>query len=158
ALSRLLSKKGRIRVERRHLQIDTSLMLRIVRLSASGTFQVFVGMASWIGLVRIVSTFGSDALAGYTIGIRIIMFALLPSWGMSNAAATMVGQALGAGKPDRAEEAVWKACFYNMWFLGFIGLFFVLLASPIVAFFSSDPAVAQYGVQCLRIVACGFLF
>jgi len=77
---------------------------------------------------------------------------------MSNAAATMVGQALGAGKPDRAEKAVWKACFYNMWFLGIIGLLFVLLANHIVGFFTSDPAVAQYGVQCLRIVACGFLF
>ncbi|HZS47644.1 MAG TPA: MATE family efflux transporter [Blastocatellia bacterium] len=158
AFSRLLSKNGRIRVTRQHFQLDTSLMVRILRLSASGTFQVFIGMASWIGLVRIISSFGSDALAGYTIGIRVIMFALLPSWGMSNAAATMVGQALGAGKPDRAEKAVWKACFYNMCFLGLIGLAFVVLADRIVGLFTSDPAVAGYAIECLRIVACGFLF
>lgn len=88
-----------------------------------------IGTASWIGLVRIISTFGSEALAGYTIGIRIIIFALLPSWGISNAAATIVGQSLGAKKPDRAEKAVWLAGFYNMCFLGTIGLFFVFFPS-----------------------------
>ncbi|MDQ3519176.1 MAG: MATE family efflux transporter [Gemmatimonadota bacterium] len=158
ALSRLFRPGSRVDIQRRHLRLEPALMIRLVQLSASGTFQVFIGMASWIGLIRIISTFGSDALAGYTIGIRVIVFALLPSWGMSNAAATMVGQALGAGKPERAERAVWQAGFYNMCFLGIIGLVFVLFAKPIVGIFTSDPNVAKHAVSCLRVVACGFLF
>ena len=102
--------------------------------------------------------FGSDVLAGYTIGIRVIIFAILPSWGMSNAAATMVGQALGAGKPERAEKAVWMAGFYNMMFLGIIGLVFVVFAPQIVSVFTSDPEPARYAVMCLRIVSTGFPF
>jgi Na+-driven multidrug efflux pump len=133
-------------------------MARLVRLPATGTFQVFIGMASWIGLVRIISSFGSDAVAGYTFGIRVILFALLPSWGMSNAAATMVGQALGARKPDRAERAVWKAGFYNMIFLSMIGVLFVIFAPQIISLYTSDPHVAEFGIECLRIVAYGFLF
>ena len=133
-------------------------MARLIRLSATGTFQVFIGMASWIGLVRTISSFGSDAVAGYTFGIRVILFALLPSWGMSNAAATMVGQALGAGKPERAERAVWKAGFYNMIFLGIVGLLFVIFAPRIIGLYTSEPQVARYGIDCLRIVAYGFLF
>ncbi len=133
-------------------------MARLVRLSATGTFQVFIGMASWIGLVRIISSFGSNAVAGYTFGIRVILFALLPSWGMANAAATMVGQALGAGNPERAEKAVWKAGFYNMIFLGIVGLCFIFFAPQIIWFYTDVPEVAQYGVDCLRIVAYGFLF
>jgi putative MATE family efflux protein len=158
AFSRLIRPGGRIHLSRRHLRLEPSVMIRLLRLSASGAFQVFIGMASWIGLVRILSSFGSDALAGYTIGIRIILFALLPSWGMSNAAATMVGQSLGAGKPERAERAVWRAGFYNMCFLGVVGLCFVLLSRPIIGLFTHDPAVVPYGVACLRTVACGFLF
>jgi MATE family, multidrug efflux pump len=158
AFSRLLRPGGRISLGRRHLHLEPAIMVRLVRLSASGAFQVFIGMASWIGLIRILSSFGSDALAGYTIGIRIILFALLPSWGMSNAAATMVGQSLGAGKPERAERAVWLAGFYNMCFLGVIGLLFVLLAGPIIGLFTHDPAVVPYGVAALRTIACGFLF
>jgi putative MATE family efflux protein len=158
ALSRLLRPGGRVHLSRRHLRVELDVMKRIVRLSSSAAFQVFIGMASWIGLIRILSGFGSDALAGYTIGIRVIMFALLPSWGMSNAAATMVGQALGARKPERAERAVWLAGFYNMCFLGVIGLAFVLFAGPIVRVFTSEPAVQAYGIDCLRLIACGFLF
>ncbi len=158
AFSRLWRKGGRIRLTGRHLRLEPSVMLRLLRLSAAGAFQVFIGMASWIGLIRILSSFGSDALAGYTIGMRIIIFALLPSWGMSNAAATLVGQSLGAGKPERAERAVWLAGFYNMCFLGIIGLVFVFLAGPIIGLFTNDPAVAPYGIACLRTVACGFLF
>lgn len=158
AFSRLWRTGGRIRLTGRHLRLEPSVMIRLLRLSASGAFQVFIGMASWIGLIRILSSFGSDALAGYTIGIRIIIFALLPSWGMSNAAATIVGQSLGAGKPERAERAVWRAGFYNMCFLGLVGLVFVVLAGPIIGLFTHDPAVAPYGIACLRTVACGFLF
>ena len=158
AISRLLRPGSRIAVQQRHLRLDMPVMRTVARLSGSGALQSIIGMASWIGLVRIVATFGSQALAGYTIGIRIVIFALLPSWGMSNAAATMVGQALGARDPDRAERAVWRACLYNLVFLSAIGLAFVVFAAPIVSAFTSDPAVLRYGVECLRIIAAGFAF
>jgi len=158
AFSRLVREGGRVHLTRRHARLDPALMLRLVRLSGTATFQVFIGMASWIGLIRILAGFGSEAVAGNTFGLRVIMFALLPSWGMSNAAATMVGQALGAGKPERAEKAVWRAGFYNMCFLGVIGVLFVVFAGQIIRLFTDDPPVYAYGVDCLRIVACGFLF
>jgi putative MATE family efflux protein len=158
AFSKLIRSGGRFNIGRRHIRIEPSIIGRLIRLSATGTFQVFIGMASWIGLVRIISSFGSNAVAGYTFGIRVILFALLPSWGMANAAATMVGQALGAHNPERAERAVWKAGFYNMIFLGIIGLLFILFAPQIIWMYTADAAVAHYGVDCLRIVAYGFLF
>ena len=158
ALSKLFRSGGRFNIERRHLRIEPAIIGRMIRLSATGTFQVFIGMASWIGLVRIISSFGSNAVAGYTFGIRVILFALLPSWGMANAAATMVGQALGARNPERAEQAVWKAGFYNMIFLGIVGLVFIFFAPQIIGFYTDDPSVAPYGIDCLRIVAYGFLF
>jgi Na+-driven multidrug efflux pump len=132
-------------------------MMKLVRLSSTGTFQVLVSTASWIGLVRILATFGSQALAGYTIAIRIVLFALLPSWGMSNAAATMVGQALGARKPERAEKAVWIAGFYNLCFLGAVSLVFFFAARPIVALFTQEPAVAEFARDALRVIALGFM-
>ncbi|MGH9915877.1 MAG: MATE family efflux transporter, partial [Pyrinomonadaceae bacterium] len=150
--------RGHIIIKRKHLGLDTGIMAKVLRLSGSGTIQIFIATASYVGVVRIISDFGSIALAGYTIGIRLIIFALLPSWGMSNAAATLVGQNLGAGKPDRAERAVWLACRYNALFLGSIGLLFILFANPLIAFFTSDAAVQTYGVACLRIVSAGFLF
>jgi putative MATE family efflux protein len=150
--------RSRIVVRREHLQLHPIVMLRLLRLSASGILQVAIGTASWLGLVRILSRFGSNALAGYTIGVRIILFALLPSWGMSNAAATLVGQNLGARRPDRAERSVWLAGFYNMCFLGGVGLLFVLFAPGLIRLFTSDPLVTPYAVDCLRIVSCGFLF
>ena len=158
ALSRLVRSGGRFDVRRRHVRLEPSIMWRLIRLSSTGTFQVFIGMASWIGLVRIISSFGSNAVAGYTFGIRVILFALLPSWGMANAAATMVGQALGAGNPERGEQAVWKAGFYNMIFLGVVGLLFIVFAPQIIWLYTSDPNVSRYGIDCLRIVAYGFLF
>ena len=158
AFSRLIRKGGRFEINRSHFRLEPAIMARLVRLSGTGTFQVFIGMASWIGLVRIISSFGTNAVAGYQVGIRVIIFALLPSWGMSNAAATMVGQALGAKKPERAERAVWKAGFYNLIFLGSVGVIFVLFARQIIGLFTTDPTVVPYGVDCLRIVAYGFLF
>jgi len=158
---------GRLTVAWRHVRLVPAIMWRLVRLSATGMFQVFVAVASWIGLIRILAGFGAEVLAGYTIGIRLIIFALLPSWGVSNAAATMVGQALGAGKPERAERAVWTAAFYNMLCLGTIGVLYWLLAPHLVAFFArvNDPAradevasVVAWGVRCLRIVCSGFIF
>jgi len=150
--------RGRVVITRRHLRLEPAVMLRLLRLSGNAVFQILIGTASWIGLVRILSSFGSAALAGYTIGIRIIVFALLPSWGMANAAATMVGQSLGARKPERAERSVWIAGFYNMIFLGAVGLAFVLAAPVLIRLFTSDAAVVPYGVACLRFVSYGFLF
>ncbi|HYV31285.1 MAG TPA: MATE family efflux transporter, partial [Candidatus Binatia bacterium] len=157
-LYRLWRGGAHLRVQRRHLGIELHTMARLVRLSGTGMFQMLVGMTSWLALIRILSGFGSAALAGYTIAIRIIIFALLPSWGLSNAAATLVGQNLGAGKPDRAEQAVWKAGFYNMMFLGVIGATFVLFADLLIGAFTGDVQVVPYGVSCLRTVSLGFLF
>ena len=154
----LLRGTARIHVERRHFGPHTATMRSVLRLSGSGTFQILVGTASYIGLVRILSTFGSSALAGYTIGIRVIIFALLPAFGISNAAATMVGQNLGAKRPDRAEQAVWTACGYNMIFLGLVGVVFLIAAPQIAKLFTDDTSVQPFTVGCLRTVSLGFLF
>jgi len=155
---RLAGSGKRFTIHREHLRFDPALAGRLLRLSGTGIFQILIGTTSWVGLVRVVSSFGSRALAGYTVGIRIILFALLPSWGMANAAATMVGQALGAKKPERAEQAVWRAGFYNLCFLGGVGALFLLLAPLLVSAFTSDAEVARYATACLRIVSAGFLF
>jgi putative MATE family efflux protein len=158
ALTRLVRRGGRLPVARRHFRPDVAVVRQIARLSATGSLQAIIGTASWIGLVAIIARFGSDALAGYTIGIRMVVFALMPSWGLSNAAATMVGQGLGAGLPERAERAVWVACRYNLYFLGVVGLLFVVFTEAIVGVFTADPTVAGHAERCLRIVAAGFLF
>jgi putative MATE family efflux protein len=157
-LYRLSRGDARIAIRRAHLALKPAIMRSLLRLSGSGTFQVLVGTASYIGLVRIVSTFGSGALAGYTIAIRLVIFCLLPSWGLSNAAATMVGQSLGAGKPDRAERAVWIAAGYNMVLLGAVGVVFIIFANQIVGLFTHDPVAAPTGALALRTMSCGFLF
>jgi len=157
-LYRLWRRDGRVVIHREQIVLKPAVMKTLLRLSGTGTFQVFIGMASWIGLTRINASFGAEALAGYTIAIRIIIFALLPSWGLANAAATMVGQALGAGKPDRGEQAVWRAALYNVVFLGAAGLVFITFANPIAHLFTRDPAVAQVAAECLRIISYGYLF
>ncbi|MBI3402418.1 MAG: MATE family efflux transporter [Acidobacteria bacterium] len=148
--------QGRITIHREHLRLDPRVMLNMLRLSGTAVFQILIATTSWIGLVRILADFGSDALAGNTIAIRIVIFALLPSWGFANAAATLVGQNLVAGKPDRAETSVWRASFYNMVALAGIGLLFVVFADAIVAGFTSDPRVAPIAVRGLRIISAGF--
>jgi putative MATE family efflux protein len=150
--------RGHLAVRREHLRLDFGIMRTIVRLSGTAMLQAFIGTTSWVGLVRIVAAFGSAAVAGYGIAIRVVLFALLPSWGMANAAATLVGQNLGAGQPDRAEQAVWRASFYNLLFLGGVGLLFVLFGESIVRGFTTDPAVVAYGSSALRIISAGFLF
>jgi putative MATE family efflux protein len=152
---RLLCGTERIRILRQQLRVNWSVLLRLVRVSLTGILQFAIAHTSWIGLVRIVSVFGASALAGYTIAIRIVVFAILPSWGLSNAAATLVGQNLGAGKPERAEQAVWRTGLYNMLFLGSLGIFFVFFAEPIVRLFTQDPAVVPLAATCLRIVSYG---
>jgi putative MATE family efflux protein len=152
---RLLKGSERIRVLAHHLRISTSVMLRLLRVSLTGMLQFAIANASWIFLVRIVSIFGSNAVAGYTVAIRIVVFFILPSWGLSNAAATLVGQNLGAHQPDRASQAVWRTGFYNMVFLGLIGIFFVVFATPVVRLFVDDPAVIPLASTALRTFACG---
>ena len=149
---------GRLSVAVRHLVPRLEVMARLVRLSATGTFQVFVSTASWIGLVRVIAGFGAEAVAGYTVAIRIVLFALLPAWGLANAAATLVGQSLGASKPDRADRAVWLAGRMNFAFLGCVGLVFLVLAPEIVGLFGVDVASSLHAVHGLRILSAGFLF
>lgn len=158
AISRLLRGTNHLQLRRNHLRVRPAVMWRLVQLAASGTLQVLIGMASWVFLIRILSTFGSDALASYTIAIRIVIFALLPSWGLANAAATMVGQALGAKLPDRAERAVYLAGWFNTAFLGTVGVLFITGAPQIIRIFTPDPAIASVAVPGLRTVAAGFLF
>jgi putative MATE family efflux protein len=157
-LHHLTRRTGRIVVTRAHLGLDLSVMRGILRISGTGMFQNFVMTATWMGLIRILSGFGTAAVAGNAIAIRIILFALLPSFGVSNAAATLVGQNLGAGKPERAEAAAWRAGLYNTFCMGSVGLVFLFFAPFLISVFTSDPEVAQYGVRSLRIIAAGFFF
>jgi putative MATE family efflux protein len=138
-----------------HVRLQGTVLWRLVRVSITGILQFLIGQASWIGLVRIVSLFGAPALAAYTIAIRIVIFAILPSWGLSNAAATLVGQNLGAAHPDRARSAVWRTGFWNMAFLGSVGVVFIVFAPWIIGLFTHDPAVAPIAIDCLRIFSCG---
>ena len=152
---RLLRGTERIRILRQQIRLDLDVLWRLLRVSLTGILQFAIAHTSWIGLVRIVSLFGSAALAGYTIAIRILIFIILPSWGLSNAAATLVGQNLGAKQPERAEASVWRTGFYNMLFLGAIGVFFIFFAEPSVRLFTHDPAVVPLAASCLRILSYG---
>ncbi len=154
----LFKGKGMIKILRKHIGIDMPIIANIIKIASGGTAQFLIASASWVFLVRILSSFGSDALAGYTIGIRVIVFAILPAWGMANAAATLVGQNLGAKKPDRAEQSVWKTARYNMIFLVTIAIIFFTCAEWIIKLFTHEPAVVENGVQCLRLVSLGYAF
>jgi putative MATE family efflux protein len=149
---------ARIKLALRHVRVNGEVMLRVLRLSGTGMLQIFISTASWIGLVRVVSSFGSEALAGYTIAIRIVLFALLPAWGLANAAATMVGQNLGAKQPERAESAAWIAGHINFAVLGSIGILFMITGPWIVHWFGGEGETHGYAVRCLRIVSGGFFF
>lgn len=149
---------SRVTVTRRHLRVDFPILHRLSRISATGMLQFLIAHASWVALVRVIAASGSEALAGYTIAIRIIIFSLLPSWGLANAAATLVGQNLGARQPERAEQSVWRCGFANMVFLGLIGLVFVAVPEPLVRLFSTEPEVVRYGAACLRVISYGYVF
>jgi len=140
----LFSDKGIVKMNTKNFKIDWKIIKQVINVSAGGTGQFLISSASWVFLARIISHFGSAAMAGYTIAIRVIIFTILPSWGMANASATLVGQNLGAGQPERAEKSVWKTGFYNMVFLAFIMVIFLFLSSPILRFFSSDELVVGY--------------
>lgn len=151
-----LSKGGEhIRILARHVRLNGEVMLRLIRVSLTGILQFAIPHLAWIGLIRIVSTFGSVALASYTIGVRIIIFFILPAWGLSGAAATLVGQNLGARQPERVEKSVWKTGLYNMAFLGAEGGLLIIFADPVIRLFTHDPAIIPLGISCLRILSLG---
>ena len=149
---------SRIKVQVKHLMPDLDVMISLVKVSLGGILQFLIATASWVVLVRIVATYGSAAVAGYTIAIRVVMFTILPAWGMSNAVATLVGQNLGAGQPDRAESSVWKVARYNLYFMLAVAFVFIAFAEYIIGFFSQDPNVIESGVACLRYIAYGYGF
>ncbi len=147
-----------IRVLLSQARVHVAVMARLVRVSLGGIGQLIIATSSWVGLVRIMAVFGSEVLAGYTIAARIIMFTFLPAWGLSNTAATLVGQNLGAGKPERAERSVWLVGWANMALLALVGVCYALLAGPLVRIFTAEPEVVAAGAECLRTVSYGYLF
>jgi putative MATE family efflux protein len=153
----LLRGAKHIRVAARHLHLHPEVMWRLVRTSLGGIGQFIIATSSWLFLVRIISEFGSGAVAGYTLAMRIFIFTLLPAWGVSNAAATLVGQNLGAGQPERAERSVWITGWVNMVFLLLVSVVYVVFPQQLVRIFTTDPEVVAHGSQCLRIVAYGYL-
>lgn len=153
----LFSGKKRIKLAMRHLRVDFKLMMKLLRLAFGSIGQNLIGTTSWIALVRILSSFGSEVVAGYTIAIRIIGFTILPSWGISNAASTLVGQNLGAKKPERAEKAVWVTAWVNMILLSMIGLVYVLFPEPFIRLFIDNDNVVKSGILGLRIISIGFV-
>ncbi|MEM7588057.1 MAG: MATE family efflux transporter [Acidobacteriota bacterium] len=154
----LTNGSSQIRIERHHWRPQIALMLRLARVSGIGILQFLISTASFLGLVKILAVFGDVALAGYTLAVRIIIFILLPAWGMGNAAATLVGQNLGAGDPERAEKSVWRTGVFNMLFMGCVAVVFQLFAEPLMAFFTDDTAVALLAAECLLISSYSYVF
>lgn len=150
--------KGLIKIHKNNWHFKPKIVFRLIKLSSGVTAQFIISSASWIFLMRIMSTFGSIALAGYTVAIRIVIFTLLPAWGFSNAAATMVGQNLGANQPERAEKSVWRTGYFNMLFMGCVMIIFFAFGNNIASFFSNEQEVVNNASECLRIFAMGYLF
>ena len=149
---------SRIQIRFSDLAPRMGIILRLFRLSVGGILQFLIGTSSWVIMVWIIGGFGSAAVAGYTLAIRLIVFAILPSWGMANAAATLVGQNLGANSPERAEASVWRAGTYNMFFLVGVSIIFIAFANPLIRLFTQEEEVIHYGVSCLRWVSYGYGF
>ena len=156
-LYHLIGGRGRLQLHLADMGLRLRVLWSLLRISLGGMAQFLVATASWVFLMSIVSGFGSAAVAGYTIAVRVVMFTILPAWGLSNAAATLVGQNLGAGLPDRAETTTWKIAQYNALYMGLVMLLLLLLTRPIIAFFSQELEVIEYAVQCLRIFAYGLV-
>ncbi|TGL16374.1 MATE family efflux transporter [Leptospira levettii] len=153
----LLFRGGKhIKILKSHLTIEWETIHGILKTSLGGIGQMIVGMTSWIFIMRILSEFGSQTIAAATIALRTMMFTLMPSWGMSNAVATLVGQNLGAGKPDRAEQSVWVTGFCNMCYLVLVSLVYFFLSERIIGIFTSDPKVIIIGSEWLRIVSYSY--
>jgi len=149
---------SKIKIRIKDVVLRIEVMFNLIKVSLGGIGQFLIGTSSWVFLVRIMSEFGSEVLAGYTIAIRVMMFTLMPAWGMSNAAATLVGQNLGAQQPDRAEQSVWKTGKYNAWFMGLVSIIYLVFAPQIISLFNTTPDVIKYGSMCLRIIAAGYIF
>nr|WP_297782830.1 MATE family efflux transporter [uncultured Allomuricauda sp.] len=149
---------GKIKLVAKDLVLNLKVMINLIKVSLGGIAQFLIGTSSWIFLMRIMSEFGSEVLAGYTIAIRVMMFTLMPSWGMSNAAATLVGQNLGAKQPERAERSVWKTGKYNAYFMGTVSLGYLIFANTIISWFNATPEVVKSGALCLQIIALGYIF
>ncbi|MEC3908457.1 MATE family efflux transporter [Tamlana sp. 2201CG12-4] len=149
---------SKIKIAVKDLVFQAGVMLNLIKVSLGGIGQFLIGTSSWVFLMRIMSEFGSEVLAGYTIAIRVMMFTLMPAWGMSNAAATLVGQNLGAQKPERAEESVWKTGKYSSVFMGLVSIVYLLFAPQIIVLFNATPDVVKYGSLCLRVIAAGYIF
>jgi len=157
-LYHLFDGSSRVKLAANNLKVVSKVALRLLKTSFGGISQFLIATASWVILVRIISDYGSDAVAGYTIAIRVIIFTILPAWGLSNAAATLVGQNLGAQLPDRAEKSVWKVVKYNVYFMVSVAIIFITFARPIIGLFTSDPGVLEIGVECLRFISYGYGF
>ena len=149
---------GKIKILIKDLVLNLSVMMNLIKVSLGGIGQFLIGTSSWVFLMRIMSEFGSEVLAGYTIAIRIMMFTLMPAWGLSNAAATLVGQNLGAKQPDRAEKSVWITGKYSAFFMGTVSLVYFFFSPLFLAWFSTNPEVIKYGTLCLQIIAAGYIF
>jgi len=149
---------SRIKLRLKDVVVRFSVMFNLINVSLGGIAQFLIGTSSWVFLMRMMSEFGSEVLAGYTIAIRVMLFTLMPSWGMSNAAATLVGQNLGAQQPDRAEISVWKTGMYNAYFMAIVSIIYLLFAHDIVGWFNDNPVVIENGGLCLQIIAAGYVF
>jgi putative MATE family efflux protein len=147
--------KSRVVIGRRQLRIDVEILWRLLKVSINGIIQFLIATASWLGMVRIISLFGSASVAGYTVAIRLFVFVILPSWGLSNAAAALVGQNLGAGKPERSEAAVYRSGIFNMIYLGLVSIVFLTCADGLAGFFTNEPEFHNVAVECLHILAIG---
>jgi putative MATE family efflux protein len=154
----IFSHKHSLNINLKTWHIDISHSWEIIKIAAGGAGQFIIQSASWVFLIRILSDFGSEVVAGYTIAIRIIVFTILPSWGLANAASTLVGQNLGAGKPDRASSSAWRAGYFNMVFLGIVAIFFFIYAEPLVRLFNENPKAVDTAVLCLKILCAGYIF
>ncbi len=147
-----------IHLTRAHWKFHWKTTKKLLEVASTGALQFLIASASWIFLMRIIARFGDDAVAGYTFSIRLLVFTILPSWGISNAAATLVGQNLGAGQPDRAEISVWRSAFYNMLFLATVSILYFFCAEYLILIFDDTPAVVEAGVLSLRIICAGYIF
>ncbi|WP_298761656.1 MATE family efflux transporter [uncultured Psychroserpens sp.] len=149
---------SKIKVRFKDVVLRVGVMLNLIKVSLGGIGQFLIGTSSWVFLMRIMSEFGSEVLAGYTIAIRVMMFTFMPAWGMSNAAATLVGQNLGAKQPDRAEQSVWKTGKYCAYFMGIVSVAYLVFAPQIISWFTQEPNVVENGSLCLRVIAAGYIF
>ncbi|MCB0597206.1 MAG: MATE family efflux transporter [Lewinellaceae bacterium] len=154
----LFGRSGVIQLRWEHFRVHLAIIRKLADVASTGAGQFLIGSASWIFLMRIIAHSGSEAVAGYTIAIRLLLFTILPSWGLANAAATLVGQNLGAGQPERAERSVWQSAWYNMLFLVSVSVIYFVFAHPILGLFKPEPEVLEAGVLSLRIICAGYVF